>query len=211
VYQLAPNAKDGVEHLVSRGLDFTIEQIGKLLAEITEDSSLEHGPLGSLLLEALPSRERVLIAASKIPGWELGQFLVHESTELNRVVASYGGVMHGDFHLRNILFAPSPVIIDFALSRPGLLAYDLARVIADLILFDSDSLSRISRVDDGDPVLDEIFGKFFKQLPNFLAADSKCLLRLFLQLCLAQVFTYTTISATSRKRLKEVLQNSPTR
>ena len=115
--------------------------------------------------------------------------------------------LHGDLHLRNILMGERAILIDFARSKPGPIAVDLAILSSNLLLRLKDLRDNfIPKYNEKPGKLKILFGAIGELLP--LDGD-KILFNLYLKLFLAIALTYNDddLASGTKAWLKVVLSN----
>lgn len=211
-YQLASEADDALRVLRRDGSEAALVRIRPILQEFHESANRDHYPLGKLLLRAVSSTDRVLTAIAAIPTWKFGQEWRRSidgfpAPMLDRTVFVTAGLIHGDLHLRNILFGQRDVLIDFAETKAGPIVYDVARLLTDVLLAESTTLDRVSTADHGDPIVASLLmtltGGSWKTQQDRMVFDAS------FQLCLAQAVTYESLDPATQSRLTSILVRSP--
>lgn len=129
----ATSLVDGGGKLVELG-----KELNGVLREFYHDSEVERDIAGNLVSAAFVHRERLEKGLSEVNGDFADILSAHLHGENDRVLGASvqyrRTLIHGDLHLGNVMLGDNKVLVDFALSQPGPMAQDAARLIADVLV-----------------------------------------------------------------------------
>ncbi len=209
-YQFAENSTVGPSYLRKEGFVKLLEKLRILLNSYYESGRTdESAVLGALLQRTLPSSKKLEETAATMQSWILGQDYLRLVREVNTLtldkhISFTSSLIHRDLHLSNVLLGERDVIIDFALSAVGPLAFDYARIVVDTIINEFSLLSKVLKPNVQDDVILDIVTKLdFEKIAR--GADDLKLLSMFIELTLGQLMGYSDISVQVKSEIERIL------